>query len=113
MVRVVNWEELGGGSPTRFLFRGGEHGAGVCMFVVDASPGQGPPLHRHPYEEVFVVHEGHARFTAGEETPEAEVGQVIVVPAGTPHKFVNAGDARLRMTTVHPSPRVVQENLED
>ncbi len=39
-------------------------------------------LHRHPYEEVFVVQEGTATFTAGDETIEAKGGQVVVVPAG-------------------------------
>ena len=32
--------------------------------VVNAPPGGGPNLHTHPYEEVFVVQEGHATFTA-------------------------------------------------
>ena len=113
MGRVIGWEELGGDGPTRFLFRGGEHGAGVCLFVSDFPPGQGPRLHRHPYEEVFVVHEGRARFAAGEEELEAEAGRVVVVPAGTPHRFVNAGEGRLRVTAVHPRPRTEIEPAED
>ena len=56
--------------------------AGVSIIVVDAPPGSGPKLHRHPYEEVFVVQEGTATFTAGEETIQATSGQVMVVPAG-------------------------------
>ncbi len=110
--QVIDWQELGGRGPTHFLFRGGEHGANVSIFVVDFSPGQGPPLHRHPYEEVFVVHEGQARFTAGEETLEARVGQVVVVPAGVSHTFVNASEHRLRVMSIHPRPRIEQENLE-
>jgi len=35
------------------------------LIVVDARPDGGPRLHRHPYEEVFVVQEGTATFTAG------------------------------------------------
>jgi mannose-6-phosphate isomerase-like protein (cupin superfamily) len=38
--------------------------------VVNAPPAGGPKLHRHPEEEVFVVQEGHATFTAGEKTIE-------------------------------------------
>ncbi len=110
--QIIDWQDLGGSSPTRFLFQGGKHGASVSVFVVDFSPGQGPPLHRHPYEEVFVVHEGLARFTAGEESLEAEVGQVVIVPAGTPHKFVNAGEGRLRLMSVHPRPHIELEWLE-
>ena len=36
-------------------YTGEELGAGVCVIVVDAPPGGGPRLHKHPYEEVFVV----------------------------------------------------------
>jgi mannose-6-phosphate isomerase-like protein (cupin superfamily) len=38
--------------------------------IVDAPPVGGPRLHKHPYEGVFVVQEGNATFTAGEETIE-------------------------------------------
>ena len=63
-------------------FQGHHLCAGVSLIVVDAPPGSGPMLHRHPYEEVFVVQEGTATFTAGDETIEAKGGQVVVVPAG-------------------------------
>jgi hypothetical protein len=38
-------------------FQGYQYYAGVSFIVVDASPGGGPKLHGHPYEEVFVVQE--------------------------------------------------------
>ena len=81
--------------------------------VVDAPPGGGPKLHRHPYEEVFLVQEGSATFTAGEQTVEVKVGQVVVVPAGVAHKFVNTGAGRLRQVDVHASERFTTEWLED
>jgi mannose-6-phosphate isomerase-like protein (cupin superfamily) len=31
------------------------------------------------------------RFTLGEETLEATAGQIVVIPAGTPHKFASTG----------------------
>ena len=113
MARVVGWAELGGEGPTHFRSPGGDHGASVCVLVADLAPGQGPRLHRHPYEEVFVVHEGRAAFTAGEETLVAGAGQVVVVPAGTPHKFVNAGEGWLRLVSVQPRPETEGEWLED
>jgi mannose-6-phosphate isomerase-like protein (cupin superfamily) len=81
--------------------------------VVNAPPGDSPKLHRHPYEEVFVEQEGNATFTAGEETIEVSGGQVVVVPAGVPHKFVNSGTTRLRQVDIHASDRFVTEWLED
>ena len=62
-------------------FQGRLLGASVSVIVVDAPPGSGPRLHRHPYEEVFVVQEGSATFTAGDDVIEATGEQVVVVPA--------------------------------
>ena len=72
----------------------------------------GPRLHRHPYEEVFVVQEGSATFTAGDDVMEARGGQVVVVPAGVAHKFVNSGAGRLRQVDIHASDHFVTEWLE-
>ena len=93
-------------------FQGLHLGANVSFIVVDAPPGGGPRLHRHPYEEVFVVQEGTATFTAGDEKIEARGGQVVVVPAGVPHKFVNSGTGRLRQVDIHANDRFLTEWLE-
>ena len=81
--------------------------------VIDAPPGSGPKLHRHPYEEVFIVQEGSVTFTAGDDIIEASGGQVVVVPAGVPHKFVSSGDGPLRQVDIHASERFITEWLED
>jgi mannose-6-phosphate isomerase-like protein (cupin superfamily) len=113
MARQLAWDNLGGRSPTHFSLEGREHDVSVCIIVVDFEPGVGPKLHRHPYEEIFVVHEGRATFVAADETIEATVGQVIVVPAGTPHRFVNPGPGKLRLQSVHPRPTFETEWLRD
>jgi mannose-6-phosphate isomerase-like protein (cupin superfamily) len=94
-------------------FQGFRHGAGVSFIVVDAPPGSGPRLHKHPYEEVFLVQEGSVTFTTGDEVVEVSGGQVVVVPAGVAHKFVNTGAGRLRQIDIHASERFVTEWLED
>ena len=93
-------------------FQGRLLGASVSVIVVDAPPGGGPRLHRHPYEEVFVVQEGSATFTAGDDVIETTGGQVVVVPAGVAHKFVNSGAGRLRQVDIHACDRFVTEWLE-
>ncbi len=50
--------------------------------------GVGPRLHLHPYAETFVIRRGGATFTFGDESFDAHAGQILVVPAETPHKFV-------------------------
>src|SRR5215217_2522659 len=112
VTRVIDMADPARGEDTG-EFQGHRHGAGVSFIVVEAPPGSGPKLHRHPYEEVFVVQEGSVTFTAGEDVIEASGGQVVVVPAGVPHKFVNSGAGRLRQVDIHASERFVTEWLED
>src|SRR4029077_18078440 len=73
--------------------------------------GQGPPLHTHPYVEVAFTLEGCAAITVGDETREVKAGGIVVIPANTPHRFVNSGDTILRQIDIHASPRFIQTNL--
>jgi mannose-6-phosphate isomerase-like protein (cupin superfamily) len=90
------------------------HGdAPVCVILFDGPPGSGPKLHRHPYAEVLLVQEGSAAFTVGEDMIDVTGGQIVVAPAGTPHKFVNSGAGPLRQIDIHANDRFVTEWLED
>ena len=73
-----------------------------------APAGTRVPLHRHPYEETFIVQEGVAEFTVDAETITAEAGKVVIVPAGAAHGFASVGDG-LRQVSIHPSGHVIQE----
>ena len=113
MSRVINKDELPH-SETSYRFEGYRYGdANASFFLTDAPPGSGPRLHTHPYEEVFVLQEGKATFTVGGATIEATGGQIVVVPGGMPHKFVNSGTGRLRQISIHTSERMVTEWLEE
>ena len=97
-------------SPTAVLFEGREE-IPVSIFVTEYQRGRGPDLHWHPYAEVFVVETGTAEFTAGNERITVEGGNIVTVPAETPHGFKCVGDDTLRVVSVHPSPTVQQTNL--
>jgi mannose-6-phosphate isomerase-like protein (cupin superfamily) len=114
MLTRVRSGELGGGSGTdrTVLFRGREHGSQVSFFLVDDEPGHGPRLHRHPYTETWIVQAGHALFVADGEQVRPDVGEILVVGAGTAHKFVNVGPGRLRLVCIHAAPDLIQEDLE-
>ena len=92
-------------------FHGEKEGAPFSAYIVNAKPGQGPPLHTHPYVEVAFTIEGCATITVGDETREVKAGGIAVIPAGTPHRFINSGDTLLRQIDVHASPTFFQTNL--
>jgi quercetin dioxygenase-like cupin family protein len=95
-----------------FRFVGADHaGVRLSMFLVEAKPGRGAPLHCHDYDEVILVQEGTSRFVAGDEIRDTSPGEIIVVKAGTPHGFVNSGSGILKQTDLHLSARFAQTNL--
>ena len=111
MTYVINKDELPhGGTPHRF--EGYLYGdANVSFFLNETPPGSGPELHKHPYEEVFVVQEGELTFTVGDDSIEATGGQIVVAPAGVPHKFVGSGAGVARHIDIHTSGRMFQETV--
>lgn len=84
----------------------------VSFIWVDMLPGGNIRLHKHPYKEIFIIQEGVATFTVGQTTLEAHTGQIIIVPAGVPHKFMNLSDGPLRQIDIHVSKQFITEWLE-
>ena len=95
-----------------YEFVGEKQGASFSAYVVTAKPGEGPPLHTHPYVEVAFTIEGRATITVGDEQREVQAGGIAVIPADTPHRFVNSGNTTLRQIDIHASPRFIQTNLD-
>ena len=92
--------ELPGNDQSR-TFLGCDHGGVPVSFVQASPPGHGPGPHRHPYAEVFVLHDGTRSFLAGDHTIEASGGSVVVMPAGEVHGFTASDGGTLRMTCLH------------
>jgi mannose-6-phosphate isomerase-like protein (cupin superfamily) len=111
-VSVLKQSELPSDKISRD-FVGRDHGGiGFTFLIVDAGPGEGPALHRHPYAEVLIVLKGQGRATVGDDVVEVGAGDVVVIPANVPHGFVNIGTGRLRQIDIHDSPDFVTEWLE-
>ena len=91
---------------------GADHGATISLILDRSEPGDGPRLHRHPYDETWVVVEGNVTFQAGGGLDGAVAGDVVIVPADTPHKFTNDGPGRSNMVCIHASPTFQTEWLE-
>jgi len=94
-------------------FIGEDHGGlGLSFLLVEAPPGRGPARHQHAYAEIVIVQEGEALFVAGGEERMVRSGDIVVIPAETPHEFVNTGEEPLRQIDIHLNPRFVTEWLE-
>jgi quercetin dioxygenase-like cupin family protein len=110
-MRIAIEPPPGGGA---FRFHGVEHGGvGVSFFVNRTLPGRRVSLHTHPYPEVFLLEEGDVTFRVGDEVVVSHGGEVVVVPAGTPHGFENTGTEPLKMTSIHPVAEMVTEWVEE
>ena len=92
--------------------QGVEHGATISLILNTSQPGEGPRLHRHPYDETWVVQEGRVTFQLGDTLHRADAGDVVIAPAGAPHKFTVEGPGPARLVCIHASPTVIGEWLE-
>jgi quercetin dioxygenase-like cupin family protein len=82
----------------------GEH---LMVGVNCLEPGQSQPVHDHSEaDKVYIVMEGRGRFFVGDETREAEPGEVVWAAAGVPHGVENKGSERLVLLVgIGPAPK--------
>ena len=92
--------------------RGVDHGATVSLILDRSEPGHGPRLHRHTYDETWVVQEGNLTFQVDDTRAQAGPGDIVIVPAAAAHKFINDGPGRSAMVCIHASPEMITEWLE-
>jgi mannose-6-phosphate isomerase-like protein (cupin superfamily) len=100
-----------GSLPSGHL-KGEDHGATISVILDHPEPGHGPRLHKHPYDEAWVINEGNLTFQSGEQQLEARPGDIVIVPPHTPHKFTNRGPGRAHLVCVHANPTFETEWLE-
>lgn len=96
-----------------YEFQGIHQDTNVSFIWVDMPPGGAIRLHKHPYEEIFIIQEGTATFTVDSVTLEARAGQIIIVPAEVPHKFMNLSDKQLKQIDIHINKQFITDWLED
>ncbi len=71
-------------------------GGEFCFIETINAPGKGPPLHRHREAEIFRVIEGRYLYQVDGRRFFAEAGDVVSIPGGAAHGFVNVTDAPAR-----------------
>jgi quercetin dioxygenase-like cupin family protein len=104
---VINGGTLEGGH-----LQGADHGATISVILDESEPGHGPRLHRHPYDETWVIQEGQLTFQLGDTPYPAGSGDIVIAPAGVAHRFRNDGPGRSRAVCIHASPTFVTEWLQ-
>jgi len=63
-------------------------------------PGGGPPLHRHDFEETFIILEGELDATFRGRRMSLRAGETINIPANAPHRFQNVSKLPVRMICI-------------
>lgn len=98
------WIDRGGAARTVRLVSRACGARSLLNGITEIEPGAGIPLHTHDVEESVLVLEGRARVELGDEVVEAGPGDATWVPAGVPHRFVNASaNERLRIFWTYAS----------
>lgn len=110
IVQRADWADRPGN--LRGLLEGVTISTGITLihYVTDVI-GEGPKLHIHPYDEIFTIKEGRARFTVGDQTIDAEAGDIVFGPANIPHGYQNLGPGKLDSLDIHLSPEWIQYDL--
>ena len=88
-------------------------GVDLSIIFVDLDAGRGPRLHRHAYPEVFVIQEGRAVYTAGDEHARGRPGRRGRRPGRRRRtRFESTGEVPLRQLSLHLAPEMLTEWLE-
>ena len=87
-------------SGPRVLLRSEQSGGEVSVIETAPSPGVGPPVHHHEFDETFYVIEGELTFQLRDERFRVAAGELAFAPRGVPHTFANLSEARARQLIV-------------
>jgi mannose-6-phosphate isomerase-like protein (cupin superfamily) len=79
------------GMTLTFSTTASDNGGAYTLCEAIEPPGSGASLHRHRYDEHFVICEGRYEFRLGGKTLALGPGDMAFVPGGTPHGFTCLG----------------------
>jgi quercetin dioxygenase-like cupin family protein len=99
VLRPVELETVdrGGGVRTVHLCTAERGAKGFANGFTAIEPGSAVPFHFHNCEESVLILEGEAVFELEGSAETMATGELTLVPAGVPHRFVNPGPGLLRM----------------
>lgn len=83
--RLVSWDDVPAEEMFDGIYRQAIETASATVVRYVYHPGCVFPVHRHPEEQITIVHSGEIEFTVGGEVIILSAGQVAVIPGGVPH----------------------------
>jgi quercetin dioxygenase-like cupin family protein len=92
-----------GRNTTRQVLIGPEVGPNFALRRFLMEPGGGIPAHTNTVEHEQYVLCGRARLGIGEQVHEVTAGDVVFIPAGTPHWYEVLGNERFEFLCVVPN----------
>jgi quercetin dioxygenase-like cupin family protein len=88
---------------TRQVLIGPDQGPNFALRRFIMEPGGGIPSHTNTVEHEQYVLCGRARVSIGDEIAEVRAGDVVFIPAGTPHAYEVLGEERFEFLCVVPN----------
>jgi mannose-6-phosphate isomerase-like protein (cupin superfamily) len=76
----------------------------AVMTLAPGNASSGEPNIHPKSDQVVLLVEGELTAEVGEEKQKMRTGDIVVVPAGTPHKFTNTGAAEAKAFSTYAPP---------
>lgn len=89
----------------RFDVLGGTERSQVALMTIAPGEASNVKQNVHPGEDqLLYIVRGELVCESGEERRRIQAGQLILIPAGTPHRLVNEGDVHAETLNVYSPP---------
>ena len=92
-----------GSGTTRQVLISPEEGPNFAMRRFIMEPGGGMPRHTNAVEHEQYVLRGSATIGIGDETLQVKAGDVVFIPAGTPHSYESTGSEPFEFLCIVPN----------
>ena len=100
---VLSEEVKAGTSTRRQVLIGADEAPHFAMRRFIIEPGGSMPLHSNSVEHEQYVLRGKAEVGIGDELHEVQQGDVVYIPAGTPHYYKTQGNEPFEFLCVVPN----------